>query len=139
LSLELFYGGQAAPNGHLIETVEKLQRSFLIFWRKLMRVIAFHHSDSIAMIEALVERSHFSHGLARAFDREKIQDRCGHEHRPWIHQQEQAGMIESARDHSEQILFRIAIRVGKNEVVHPHGQSRDVAGRRKYFDTWIHS
>ena len=46
-------------------------------------------------------------------------------------------MVYSVGNHAEQILLRIAVRINKNAVRHPHWQRRDIARRHDYFDAGI--
>src|SRR5207237_10559398 len=53
-AIELLYSRKPARRRHLIKSVQKRQRRFLVLRRELMRVIPFHHRDPIPVLKALV-------------------------------------------------------------------------------------
>src|SRR5882672_8732175 len=98
-----------------------------------MRVITLHQTDAVAMVETLVEAAHLAKRSMGTFNREKIQY-CGrHQCRPRIHQQQQPGVINAIRNHTEKVLLRIAVWIRKDPIEDPHRQRRDVAGWHYYF------
>src|SRR5439155_22698889 len=89
---ELLCWWKPMSNRHLIEVVEEIECSFLIFRRELMRVVAFGQRNTVSMGETFVQPSHFANAFTRAFNGEKIEYRGSHQYRPRIHQQQEPGM-----------------------------------------------
>src|SRR3954447_9816957 len=102
-----------------------------------MPVISPMHSNSVSMTKLFVNAFDFVHGLLRALNRKEIEHGSRDPYRPRIHQQKQAGMVQSVRDHSLQVLLRVAVGIFEDAVVNAHWQSSDVARRRDNFDTRI--
>ena len=104
-----------------------------------MCVVALDQLNPLSAVETLVQPAHFADGLARAFDGEKIEYCRGHHYRSRIHHQQQSGMVQPIGNHANQILLGIAVGVGKNAVIHPHGQRADIARRHGHLDALIES
>src|SRR6476659_783008 len=79
----------------------------------------------------------FTKCLVGAFDWEEILYSSRNKYGTWIHHQQQSRMIYTVRDHAVEILFGIAIGIGKDPVIDSHGQCRDVARRGGDFYPFI--
>src|SRR5208337_4935170 len=82
---ERSYRREAVANRHLVESIEKAQRCFLVFQRILVPVIALGEFDSIAVSKTLVETTDFRVGLMSTLHRKEIESCGSHHHRTRIH------------------------------------------------------
>src|SRR6476659_5754644 len=79
----------------------------------------------------------FTKCLVGAFDWEEILYSSRNKYGTWIHHQQQSRMIYTVRDHAVEILFGIAIGIGKDPVIDSHGQRGDVTRGRRDFNSII--
>ena len=102
-----------------------------------MCVVALHHGDPLLVAAAAIDGGDFTNRLPGALDRKEVQHGSRDEHRPWIREQQQPGVIHAGRDEIREVLLRVAVGILEDPVVDAHGQGRDVAGRRHDADARV--
>src|SRR4029077_9519701 len=137
LLVEFLDGRESAPWRQPVEAIEKVDRRFLILKGIFVSVVALSHSDAIRVMKHAVKVCYFANCFVRTLNWEKVEHPCSHKDWARIHHEQEPRIVDMVRDHPVKILFRIAVGILENSVVHTHGERGDVAGKRRNFNSTI--